>query len=127
MPNPYKPLLNLLRGANVFRSGLLIAYCSGRVQVDLLSGLQPSFHSIQVSSQTQTCLHTSFSSLLLSFQPVLFTSSSSSTQSKSQKHSRQIQYNSISIYLSDSPSSLLILPFCFPPTACTEAAPGASC
>lgn len=55
---PYKPLLNILRGTNVSHSTLLTADCSGRVQVDLLSGLQPSFHFIQVSSQTQTCLHT---------------------------------------------------------------------
>lgn len=66
----------------MFLTRLLTADCSGRVQVDLLSGLQPSFHSIQVSSQTQTCLHTSFSSLLLSLSSTLFPSSPPSPKAK---------------------------------------------
>lgn len=87
------PLLNLLRGANGSLSKLLIADCSGRVQVDLLSGLQPSFHSIQVSSQTQTCLHASLSSP----NPASFTSSSSGPVQKPKNTHARFSATSISV------------------------------
>ena len=90
---PTKPPLNLLRGANGSLSKLLIADCSGRVQVDLLSGLQPSFHSIQVSSQTQTCLHTSLSSP----SPASFTSSSSGPVQKPKITHARFSATSVSV------------------------------
>lgn len=114
-------------GANVSLSELLIADCSGRVQVDLLSGIKPSFHSIQVSSQTQTCLYASLSTLtsLTPTRPphiLLFRPSPKAKNIHARLSVTSVSVKCLSTYLSDSLSLFpLVLPFCFPPSACTEA------
>lgn len=135
-PNLYNPP-RIDSGANSSLAKLLIADCSGSVQVALLSGLQPSFHSIQISSQTQTCLHTSLLSLLRSVQLILFTSSSSGPVKKPKTFKPDLElrpYQKVFKYLplwftvsAIFSSFLRNSPFHFPLSTSPTAAHGASC